>query len=539
MKTNAEAGQFTKEDIDAAVSDTFIPINSSPMGRYISNISFGDYYDDLESFRLIPEKTDKFGFTSYDVRLKLKSGKEYTLRQRYDEQGQSEVQRPKSGKLEFRLDERPYSESKGLYIASGYVLEADRAKDVQYKVENPRGTSDYTEWDSRWGTRWYNFRNPAVGRGDYTLEGDIPFSGRQSFGMNPNQLFVNGFPVDEEGNRITSGGSDTSFGNIGVSIGTTSINYNDPNKASIATPIIGGGAGGGTSQAAFDLQKSERRSAYDLLYQQFDQYGLGALVAPLKGLIEENISPSEFTLRLRDTDAYKKRFAANAQRIQKGLRAISEAEYINLEDQYQNVMRNYGLPESYYTKGDMGVQQGFEKFIAGDVSATELEDRIQTAQNRVINAAPEVSKALREFYPDISNGDILAYALDPQQAITNIKRKVTAAEIGAGAMQAGLSASAARAEELQRLGITGEAARQGFQTIGSFLPRATQLGDIYAKQGMGPFTQTTAEAEVFGTPGAVEAAQKRRKLSELEQAQFGGATGIAQGALGRERAGQF
>ncbi len=218
---------------------------------------------------------------------------------------------------------------------------------------------------------------------------------------------------------------------------------------------------------------------------------------------------------------------------------MSEAEYIQLEDQYQNVMRNYGLPASYYQRGDMGIQQGFEKFIAGDVSAAELEDRIQTAQNRVINAAPEVSKALREFYPDISSGDILAYALDPQQALNNIKRKVTAAEIGAGAMQAGLSTSAARAEELQRFGVTGEQARQGFQTIGGFLPRASQLGDIYAKQGMGPFTQTTAESEVFGTTGAAEAVQKRRKLTELEQAQFGGTSGIAQGALSRERAGQF
>jgi hypothetical protein len=292
-------------------------------------------------------------------------------------------------------------------------------------------------------------------------------------------------------------------------------------------------------QSNLDTQQQNRKSAYDLLYQQFDQYGLGALVAPLKSLIEENISPSEFTLRLRDTDAYKKRFAANAQRVKSGLRALSEAEYIGLEDQYQDVMRRYGLPEAYYSRGEMGRQEGFEKFISGDVSPVELEDRIQTAQNRVVNAAPEVAQTLKQFYPDISNGDILAYALDPSKAIENIKRKVTAAEIGAGAMQAGLGTNVARAEELQRYGVTGEAARQGFQTIGSFLPRATQLGDIYAKQGMGPFTQTTAEAEVFGTPGAVDAAQKRRKLSELEQAQFGGSTGIAQGALGRERAGQF
>jgi hypothetical protein len=57
-------------------------------------------------------------------------------------------------------------------------------------------------------------------------------------------------------------------------------------------------------------------------------------------------------------------------------------------------MRNYGLPATYYTKDPMGTQQGFEKFLAADVSATELEDRIMTAQNRVINSNPEVTRHL-------------------------------------------------------------------------------------------------------------------------------------------------
>lgn len=280
----------------------------------------------------------------------------------------------------------------------------------------------------------------------------------------------------------------------------------------------------------------ERKSAYDLLFEQFNQYGLGALVEPLKSLVIEGVSPSEFTLRLRDTDAYKKRFAANQSRIQRGLRALSEAEYIELEDQYQNVMRNYGLPASYYTRGDMGRQEGFEKFIAGDVSAAELEDRIVTAQNRVINAAPEVSRALREFYPDITNGDILAYTLDPDQALSNIKRKVTAAEIGAGALQAGLATGAARAEELGRYGVTGEQARQGFQTIADILPRGSQLAEIYKQS---PYSQTVAEQEVFGLAGATEAAKQRKKLTQLETAAFSGTSGAAGGALGRERAGAF
>ena len=281
-------------------------------------------------------------------------------------------------------------------------------------------------------------------------------------------------------------------------------------------------------------KKEDRRSAYDLLYSEFKQYGLEALVTPLKSLIEEGVSPSEFTLRLRETDAYKKRFAANAQRVAKGLRALSEAEYIGTEDQYQDVMRRYGMPESYYTKGELGIQSGFEKFLAGDVSAIELEDRIQTAQNRVVNSNPEVAKALKEFYPGISNGDILAYVLDPANAIEQIKRKVTAAEIGGAAIQSGLQTGMTRAEELAAAGITKQQAQQGFQTVAEVAPRGGQLADIYKQS---PYTQTTAEQEVFGLAGATEAAKQRKKLTQLETAAFSGSAGA--GALARERAGSF
>jgi hypothetical protein len=169
----------------------------------------------------------------------------------------------------------------------------------------------------------------------------------------------------------------------------------------------GGGADGASGSAGTGTpeQIAARQSAFDLLKAQFDEYGLGALVEPLRGLIQEGISPSEFAVRLRQTEPYKKRFAANAARISKGLRALSESDYINLEDDYQTIMRNYGLPASYYTKGELGRQEGFEKFIGGDVSPAELEERIVTAQKRVLDAAPEVATALKQFYPDIKNSE--------------------------------------------------------------------------------------------------------------------------------------
>jgi hypothetical protein len=279
-----------------------------------------------------------------------------------------------------------------------------------------------------------------------------------------------------------------------------------------------------------------RQSAYDLLLSQFNQYGLGSLVEGIKGLVQENVSPSEFAIRLRQTEPYKKRFAANASRIANGLRALSEGEYIALEDQYQNVMRNYGLPATYYTKGDLGRQEGFEKFIAGDVSPAELEDRISIAQKRVIDAPPQVKDALKQFYPDIKDADILAYTLDPTRGLADIQKKVLAAEIGGAAMGQGLGTSASRAEELARFGVTAKTAREGYADIAAAGPRGSQLAAIYGQDAYG---QTEAEQEAFGLSGSAEAGQRRKKLSELERSVFSGQAGTTAGALGRDRAGSF
>jgi hypothetical protein len=290
------------------------------------------------------------------------------------------------------------------------------------------------------------------------------------------------------------------------------------------------------ADAANAKAQSERQSAYDLLYSQFKLYGLESLVEPLKGLITSGASPAEFTIKLRESDAYKKRFSANAQRVAKGLKSLSEAEYIQLEDQYQNVMRRYGLPDTYYARGEMGIQEGFNKFLEGDVSPVELEDRISTAQKRVLNANPEVTQALKQFYPDITNADILAYTLDPKNAIENIKRKVTTAEIGGAALQSGLQTGLTRAEELRAAGITKETAQQGFGTIAGGLERGSQLASIY---GEDPYSQTTAETEVFGLAGAQEAAKQRKKITGMEKATFSGQTGLSAGALVRDRAGAY
>jgi hypothetical protein len=285
------------------------------------------------------------------------------------------------------------------------------------------------------------------------------------------------------------------------------------------------------------IPKTQNKSAFDLITLELKNLGLESLITPLTKIFSDGIEDSDsIRLALSQTTAYQDRFKANEERIKAGLRALSPAEYIRLEDQYQEVMRNYGLPASYYAKDATGKQVGFEKFISGDVSAVELEDRIATAQNRVLKANPEVATALKQFYPDITNGDILAYTLNPAQGLEEIKRKVTAAEIGGAALQAGLTTGMTRAEELRSAGIDKAAATQGYSAIGSGLQRGSELASIYKQD---PYTQTTAESEVFKLSGQTEAEKQRKKITGLEKAAFGGQTGLTSGALARDRAGGY
>jgi hypothetical protein len=279
-------------------------------------------------------------------------------------------------------------------------------------------------------------------------------------------------------------------------------------------------------------KKEKAKSIYDTVTSELTRLGLSSLITPLREIFESGITDGEsLRLALSQRPEYQTRFSANAKRIAAGLSALTPAEYIQLEDQYQNVMRNYGLPDTYYTKDTTGKQIGFEELLGGDVSATELEERLIAGQERVLKSNPEVLKAITDFYGDsITNGNILAYALDPKNALKDIQRKVAAAEIGGAALAQKLATSAASAEELAGYGVTKLQAQQGFADVAQMAPRGSALSEIYNEA---PYNQATATAEVFGTAGAAAATQKRKKLTALEQATFGGQSGLAQGALAR------
>ena len=274
---------------------------------------------------------------------------------------------------------------------------------------------------------------------------------------------------------------------------------------------------------------ADRQSIILVLQDRFAKYGLSGLASKIKELAIDGATEATITLGLQATDEYKMRFKANEVRIKNGISVLQPAEYLNLEDGYRQVLRAYGLKAF---DNDEYVQQ----FIANDVSAAELSNRVVTAVQRVQNADPAVSKQLRDFY-GIGSSDLVAYILDPQQQFQKIERQVAASEIGVAAGRQGLNVGVGVAEQLAAQGVTQAEAQKGYATIADILPTAEKLSAIYGDTSGVTYGQSTAEQEVFNSLASAQRA--RQKLTSLEVAQFSGQSGLSKAALTTQNKGNF
>ena len=273
------------------------------------------------------------------------------------------------------------------------------------------------------------------------------------------------------------------------------------------------------AQAA-KAKEQQRQSIIDVLSARFKQYGIDTLTDTIKQLAVDGATEATVTLALQNTDAYKTRFKANEDRAKAGLTVLQPAEYLNLEDSYRQVLRAYGLKQF---DNDSYVQQ----FIANDVSATELSNRVVTAVQRVQNADPAVQKQLRDYY-GVGATDLVAYVLDPKQQFQKIERQVAASEIGVAAGRQGLTAGVQVAEQLAAQGVSAAEAQKGYATIANILPTAEKLSQIYGGT-MDTYGQGQAEQEVFNQLASAQRARER--LTAREVAQFSGTSGVGRTSL--------
>jgi hypothetical protein len=294
------------------------------------------------------------------------------------------------------------------------------------------------------------------------------------------------------------------------------------------TPDVGGtagtgggapaGTGGGAPAAPMQPMFSPNPDARNTIKAVLSTYGLESLADVLwnnytSGLVDIN-NEQALVYSIRDTDQYKTRFSANAARMKKGLAELSPGEYIGLEDFYRQTMQSNGLPPGFYDQTD-----DFSKLIEGDVSPSELQDRIQQGYAVVAQSDPEVKRQMQTLY-GVTEGQLAAYFIDPERTAPLLKQQARAAQIAARSLeQGGIQLTGTFAENLAARGITEQQARAGFAEVGA-------LGEL--QQTFAGETALSGEqlaGAAFGIDVAAQQELERRK--RLRTGEFAGGGSFA------------
>ena len=282
----------------------------------------------------------------------------------------------------------------------------------------------------------------------------------------------------------------------------------------------GGGTGGGSgSGSTFD------QGAFDAMYQLLEEYGLSSLSGFLRSLILSGVTDSaSIMLALQQTAEWKRRFAGNEMLAQQGLGVLSPAEYLATERSYAQIMRNYGLPAGFYDD-----PADFAKWIGHNVSAAELQQRVAAYSDLANREDPAIVEQLKSM--GMTQGDLLAYMMDPERAAPLIQRQYQTALLGGAARRSGVVADNQYLNQLAGRGVSEQQAQQGYGLIGQSLHDAQTLSSVYGEN----YGLNDMQAEVFDN--SATAAKKRKRLASRERAAFSGSAGV--GSLTQNNAGSY
>lgn len=219
--------------------------------------------------------------------------------------------------------------------------------------------------------------------------------------------------------------------------------------------------------------------------------------------------------------AYKDRFKAITTLKQKKSSFVpTVSEYLNMEKKYKEVLKASGLT-------DLGTNEQISTFIANEVSADEMSDRI-TKAFVAIDTADELTKnVLSERFPGLTRQDVARGLLLGKESTYELTKKIEGAKVVTEARRAGLQAPAVAEEDIIAQGLTQPQLRQGFQKIAAEQPGLQQAGRTFRQN----VTQKELEQETFG----IKPSATISGLRSQARAEFGGGAGITTGSLSRKK----
>lgn len=251
----------------------------------------------------------------------------------------------------------------------------------------------------------------------------------------------------------------------------------------------------------------------DIISNYLTQWGMSDLIPVVQNLGLAGASSDQINLTLQQTPEWQQRFAGNAARQAAGLAPLDPATYLGLEDQYMQSAAAYNLPAGFVTQDLMN------QWIGGDVSASEVADRMNLANQAYLTAPDSAKQAWDQFYGNTAGaGGAVAAILDPGTAENVIQNQVNTAAIGGAAISQGLKANLAIAGQAASQGVSLSDAQKAYSDIAGRLTNDQAIAGRFGQSGQ--FGQTQEEQATLLGSGAAQSQQS--KLYAEEASQFAG-----------------
>lgn len=262
----------------------------------------------------------------------------------------------------------------------------------------------------------------------------------------------------------------------------------------------------------------------DIINYYLGQWGLSSLAPVVTQLGQTGASSDQINLTLQQTPEWQARFAGNTARIAAGLAPLDPATYIATEEGYDQAARAYNLPAGMVTKALT------DQWIGGDVSVSEVADRVKMANDAYLNAPASAQQAWDQFYGTTGAGGAVAAILDPNTAESVIQQQVNTAAIGGAAIQQGLYADQSIASQAAQQGVSLAQAQKAYQDVAQRAAVNNSISNRFSGQA-----PTPGQVASFGTTQDTQAtllgdATQTRNQSTLyaeEQSQFTGHGGAS------------
>lgn len=206
---------------------------------------------------------------------------------------------------------------------------------------------------------------------------------------------------------------------------------------------------------------------------------------------------------------------------------FTEATWIASTRGYVQELRARGVRPGFYDE-----PEDFRQWIEGEVRPDELGGRLDLWQTweretRDPVAAEEYRRQAAALGWEVTDGDFLMLALDPERAVTTVERSLSAAGVATEAVRAGFGQLGV--DESLRLvdqGVSASQARQGFGA----LVDARELFSALPGEAGDTLTRQEQVGAVFGTDAAARRRVERR--GQERRAAFEGGGGFSTGGGG-------